>query len=120
MAWASKSLPGVQNSWFAIPDQAATSAFSSQYQSAYGSAPHPIGGLAFDAIAAIGALASQGGGDALSGASLAQGAGFRGASGVFRLNPDGTNSRGLAVATILESQVNILSAAPQRFGGAGF
>ncbi len=114
------SLPGVQNSWFAIPDQAATSAFSSQYQSAYGSAPHPIGGLAFDAIAAIGALASQGGGDALSGASLAQGAGFRGASGVFRLNPDGTNSRGLAVATILESQVNILSAAPQRFGGAGF
>ncbi|MEM9575818.1 MAG: penicillin-binding protein activator [Pseudomonadota bacterium] len=114
------SLPGVQNSWFAIPDQAATSAFSAQYQAAYGSAPHPIGGLAFDAIAAIGALASQGGDAALSSASLAQGAGFRGASGVFRLNPDGTNSRGLAVATIRESQVSILSAAPQRFGGAGF
>ena len=114
------SLPGVQNSWFAIPDQGATSAFSSQYQSAYGAAPHPIGGLAFDAIAAIGALASQGGGDGLTSANLAQSAGFRGASGVFRLNPDGTNSRGLAVATIAEAQVNILSAVPQRFGGAGF
>ncbi len=112
------SLPGVQNGWFAIPDPAATAAFSSQYQAAYGSAPHPIGGLAFDAIAAIGALSSQGAG--LSPAALTQGAGYRGASGIFRLNGDGTNTRGLAVATINEAQVQILNAAPQRFGGAGF
>jgi len=112
------TLPGVQNGWFAIPDPAASAAFSDQYQQAYGTAPHPIGGLAFDAIAAIGALKSQGGD--LAPANLTQGAGFRGASGIFRFNGDGTNTRGLAVATISEAQVQILSAAPQRFGGAGF
>lgn len=114
------SLPGVQNGWFAMPDQAATRAFSAKYQAAYGDAPHPIGGLAFDAIAAIGALQSQGGAVNLSPAALTQGAGYRGASGIFRLNADGTNSRGLAVATIDDAQVLILNPAPQSFGGTGF
>lgn len=114
------SLPGVQGGWFAVPDPAASATFSAQYQGAYGSVPHPIGGLAFDGIAAIGALVSQGNANALSGAALTQGAGFRGASGIFRLRPDGTNERGLAVATISEAQVTILSPAPQSFGGAGF
>jgi ABC-type branched-subunit amino acid transport system substrate-binding protein len=113
------ALPGVQDSWFAIPDQGATSAFGSQYQAAYGDAPHPIAGLAFDAIAAIGALASSGTPDALSASALTQPAGFRGASGIFRLNASGTNSRGLAVATISEGQVRVLSPAPQSFGAAG-
>lgn len=113
------ALPGVQNSWFATTDPGATAAFSGRYETAYGAAPHPIGGLAFDAIAAIGALTSRGGANGLSPAALTQGAGFRGASGIFRLNPDGTNSRGLAVATITEGQVRIISPAPQRFGGAG-
>lgn len=114
------SLPGVQGGWFAIPDPSASATFSSQYQNAYGSVPHPIGGLAFDGIAAIGALVSQGQSNALSGAALTQGAGFRGASGIFRLLPDGSNQRGLAVATISEAQVSILSPAPQSFRGVGF
>lgn len=114
------SLPGVQNGWFAMPDPNARAVFASQYQAAYGSAPHPIGGLAFDAIAAIGALAGQGQSDALTRSALTQRAGFRGASGVFRLNADGTNTRSLAVATISNAQVSILSPAPQSFGRAGF
>ena len=114
------TLPGVQDSWFAIPDAAATNSFTSQYNAAYGTAPHPIAGLGFDAIAAIGALASRGQASNLTPATLSQSAGYRGASGIFRLNGDGTNSRGLAVATISGAQVSILSPAPQRFGGAGF
>jgi len=39
---------------------------------------------------------------------------------VFRLRPDGTNERGLAVATIADKRVQILSPAPRGFGGAGF
>ncbi|MCV3271420.1 penicillin-binding protein activator [Roseobacter sinensis] len=114
------SLPGVQGGWFAGPDPAASATFSAQYQNAYGSLPHPIGGLAFDGVAAIGALVSQGNPNALTPAALTQGAGFRGASGIFRLRPDGTNERGLAVATINNAQVTIVSPAPQSFGGAGF
>lgn len=114
------ALPGVQNSWFAIPDPATSATFDSQYMDAYGSAPHPIAGLAFDAIAAIGALASQGQAGNLTPLTLSQSAGYRGARGIFRLNGNGTNSRGLAVATISDAQVQILSPAPQRFGAAGF
>ena len=113
-------LPGVQGGWFALPDPARASAFRSQYQAAYGTAPHPLAGLAFDGIAAIGALASQGRSNALTGAALTQGAGFQGATGIFRLRPDGTNQRGLAVATVRNNQVVVISPAPGGFGGAGF
>jgi len=58
--------------------------------------------------------------DSLSAARLTQGAGFRGASGVFRLKPDGTTEHGLAVATIRNQSVVIIDPAPQAFGGAGF
>ncbi|MEM8692788.1 MAG: penicillin-binding protein activator [Pseudomonadota bacterium] len=113
-------LPGVQGGWFAVPDPNRSAAFSSRYSAAYGRAPHPIAGLAFDGIAAIGALVSSGGSRALTRGSLTQGAGFQGASGVFRLRSDGTNERGLAVATVQGGQVQILSPAPRSFGGAGF
>jgi ABC-type branched-subunit amino acid transport system substrate-binding protein len=114
------ALPGVQGGWFALPDQGATNAFRSKYNTAYGSDPHPLAGLAFDGIAAVGALVKSGKANALTGASLTQGAGFRGASGVFRLRRDGTNERGLAVATIRNKAVVVLEGAPQAFGGAGF
>ena len=113
-------LPGVQGGLFALPDPARASAFRRQYEGAYGSAPHPLAGLAFDGIAAIGALASQGRSNALTGAALTQGAGFQGANGVFRLRPDGTNQRGLAVATVRDNKVVVVSPAPNGFGGAGF
>ncbi|MCX7560313.1 penicillin-binding protein activator [Sulfitobacter sp. F26204] len=113
-------LPGVQGGWFATPDPAAATAFRQKYNAAYGSDPHPLAGLAFDGIAAVGALVKSRKSNALTGASLTQGAGFRGANGIFRLRRDGTNERGLAVATIRNKSVVILEGAPQAFGGAGF
>ncbi len=113
-------LPGVQGGWFALPDPNRSAAFNNQYLTAYGSAPHPLAGLAFDGIAAIGALASRGDSNALSRSSLTQGSGFQGASGIFRLRGDGTSERGLAIATVRENRVTIISPAPTSFGGAGF
>ena len=75
---------------------------------------------AFDGIAAIGALVKQGRGDALTGRALTQSAGFQGTGGVFRLKSDGTNERGLAVATVRNNQMVILDPAPSSFSGAGF
>ncbi|ASM70891.1 MULTISPECIES: penicillin-binding protein activator [Roseobacteraceae] len=114
------SLPGLQGGWFAVPDPARSAAFRSKYEAAYGSAPHPVAGLGFDGIAAVGALVAKGRSNALTGAALTQGAGFQGASGIFRLRADGTNDRGLAIATIRNNQVVVIDAAPQSFGGAGF
>ena len=113
-------LPGVQGGWFALPDPEMSARFRGRYEAAYGESPHPIGGLAYDGIAAIGALISAGRSDALSRASLTQSAGFQGVNGIFRLRPDGTNERGLAVAQIRDRQVVVIDPAPRAFGGAGF
>ena len=114
------ALPGVQGGWFALPDPAAAAAFSQRYSAAYGQAPTPIAGLAFDGIAAVGALVRSGKSNALSAGRLTQSAGFRGANGVFRLKKDGTAEHGLAVATIRNKSVVIVDPAPRAFGGVGF
>ncbi|RMH42978.1 MAG: penicillin-binding protein activator [Alphaproteobacteria bacterium] len=113
------ALPGVQGGWFALPDPELNARFAERYSAAYGVPPHPIAGLAYDGIAAIGALVGQGRSDALSRAALTQPSGFVGVNGVFRLLDDGTNERGLAVATIVDKAVEILDPAPRSFGGAG-
>lgn len=113
-------LAGIQGGWFALPDPGASAAFAQRYNAAYGSRPLDIAALSFDGIAAIGSLVKSRKANALSTSSLTQGAGFRGAAGIFRLLPNGSNQRGLAVATVRGKQVVLLEAAPQAFGGAGF
>jgi len=114
------ALPGVQGGWFALPDPALSARFEGRYQAAYGQAPHPLAGLSYDGIAAIGALVKAGKSNALTSAALTQGAGFVGTNGIFRLRSDGTNERGLAVAQITNAQTTIIDPAPRSFGGAGF
>ncbi|PVA10096.1 penicillin-binding protein activator [Pelagivirga sediminicola] len=113
-------LPGLQGGWFAMPDTGKAARFQARFQQTNGNQPHPIAGLAYDGIAAVGALVKTGKRDALSKSSLTQSAGFQGVDGVFRLRRDGTNQRGLAVATVRDKKVVILDPAPRGFGGAGF
>jgi ABC-type branched-subunit amino acid transport system substrate-binding protein len=115
---ATLALPGVQGGWFALPDPNLYDQYVARYNAAYGTAPHPVAGLAYDGIAAIGALARQGSG--YSSAALTQGSGFAGVSGVFRLLANGSNERGLAIAEIRNNQVVIVDPAPRSFAGAGF
>ncbi|MCV6584811.1 MAG: penicillin-binding protein activator [Marinibacterium sp.] len=110
---------GVQGGWFTMPDPASSQQFSSRYQTAYGSAPHPIGGLAYDGISAIGSLVASGNSGALTGAALTQPSGFRGTGGIFRLLSNGTTQRALAVATVKDKRVVILDSAPTSFARAG-
>ncbi len=113
------SLPGLQGGLFALPDQGRSAAFEARYAAAYGAAPHPLASLAYDGIAAIGALVAAGDRNALTGAALTTGAGFQGSNGIFRLRADGTNQRALAVATIRDNRVVVVDPAPRSFGGAG-
>lgn len=114
------TLPGLQDSWFAIPDVALTQTFASRYSATYGAPPHSLAGLAYDGIAAIGALVKAGNQNALTAQGLTRPSGFAGVSGVFRFRPDGTNQRGLSVATIQNNQVIEIDPAPRAFGGTGF
>lgn len=115
---ATLALPGVQGGIFAMPDPALFAQYQARYQATFGEPPHPVSAIAYDGIAAIGALAKQG--RALDRAALTQGAGFVGVNGVFRLRADGTNERGLAVARIQNNAVTVVDPAPRSFGGAGF
>jgi Periplasmic binding protein len=118
---ATLALPGVQGGWFAMPDPGLTAQFRARYESAYGSQPVPVAGLAYDGIAAIGALAGRASsGGPIDRSDLTQRAGFAGVSGIFRLLPNGTNERGLAVAQIRGNQVVVIDGAPRSFSGAGF
>lgn len=115
------ALPGLQGGVFALPDPQLVRQFESRYAAAYGAPPVPaaVVGLAYDGVAAIGALARQGRGGGLGARALTQGSGFAGVNGVFRLRNDGTNERGLAIAKIQNSQVVVIDPAPRSFGGAG-
>lgn len=117
---ATLALPSLQGGWFAMPDPALYAQYEARYRAAFGEAPHPISGLAYDGIAAIGALVKAGNSGALTGDALTQSAGFVGVNGIFRLRNDGSNERGLAVAQIRNNQVVVIDPAPRSFAGAGF
>jgi len=117
---ATLALPGVQGGWFALPDPALYQQYQSRYQASFNEPPHPISGLAYDGIAAIGALMKNAKGGPISKQALTQGAGFVGVNGIFRLRPDGTNQRGLAIAQIRGGQSVVVDPAPRSFGGTGF
>ena len=115
---ATLSLPGVQGGIFAMPDPSLFAQYQARYTAAFGEQPHPVSAIAYDGIAAIGALAKQGRG--MDRAALTQGAGYVGVNGIFRLLPNGTNERGLAIARIQNAAITVVEPAPRSFGGAGF
>lgn len=113
-------LSGLQGGWFAVPDLTRTESFSTQFQEQFGNRPHQLASLAFDGIAAIGALSQAGFNDILTREALTQPSGFQGVDGIFRLKDDGTNERGLAIATVQDKQVLIIDPAPRSFAISGF
>lgn len=114
------TLQQLQNGWFALPDQRLAQQFNARYQAAYGEAPHALASLAYDSIAAIASQVRAGKRNAVTTSGLTQRSGFSGVGGVFRLRPDRTVERGLAVATIRGNRLVILDPAPRGFGGFGF
>ncbi|AGT09123.1 penicillin-binding protein activator [Paracoccus aminophilus] len=117
---ARMQIPGVQGGWFAVPDTTKKAQFDQRYRAAYGEAPHELGSLGYDGVAAISALVRAGKANALTTAGLTQSSGFAGINGTFRLRRDGTNDRALAVGTIRNGQLVVLDPAPKSFSGFGF
>lgn len=117
---SARELSSLQGGWFAMPSPVLAATYRNRYTQAYGESPPPLSELAYDGIAAIGALVGAGKSNALTGAALTQTTGFAGVNGIFRFRPDGTIERGLAIAMISEKQVKVIDPAPRSFGGAGF
>ncbi|WP_316013876.1 penicillin-binding protein activator [Roseobacter sp. HKCCA0434] len=110
---AERSLEGT---WYAIEDPSAAASFASRYSARYGTAPHPLAGLAYDGISAVAALAGSGTRrNAFSAANLTRSAGFSGAEGAFRLRSDGSADRALAIMEVNRSGPQLVDPA----AGAG-
>ena len=116
-------VPSLQGGVFAAPDPATLGAFRGRYQTAYGEAPHELAGLAFDAVAAVGALIAEAraqGGSPFSTARLTQASGFAGANGPFRLTPSGVAQRNLAIIAVQNGQAVVTERAARSFDQVGF
>ena len=113
-------LAGFQNSWIASPNRQVSANFSSRFTEGFGSPPHQLAGLAYDGLAAIGALVKTGQKNAVTKTALTQASGFQGVSGAFRLLADGTNERALAIAKIERKKVILIDVAPVSFGRVWF
>lgn len=105
--------------WFVAPDPETFAAFAARYRAAYGTDPSPVAGLAYDGIAAIGALIrdarAAGDGDPFSIDNLTNPDGFAGVSGIFRLRRDGRIDRALAVLEVGADGFTVIDPAPRRF-----
>ncbi|KNG94951.1 penicillin-binding protein activator [Pseudaestuariivita atlantica] len=112
------TLPSLQGGWFTVPDPGRSAGFRSRYQAAYGSSPHNLAAGAYDGMAAIGTLIAAGKSNALTTAGLTRRQGFEGAAGIFRLLPDGTTERGLAIARVTNNALVVIDPAPRSFGGS--
>lgn len=103
----------VAGSWFAAIDPRQRQSFQKRYQQTYGVAAAPIASLGYDATALAAVLTSAG--KSFSRSELQRAAGFAGVDGIFRLNPDGTVERGLAVYEVGPTGPRTIEPAPQRF-----
>jgi len=109
----------LQGGWFVAPDPALFAAFASRYRAAYGTSPKPIASLAYDGIAAVGAMIRDarrsGETDPFSISNITDPHGFAGVNGIFRFRRDGLIDRALAVMEVGPEGFQVISPAPRSF-----
>lgn len=116
-------VPSLQGGVFAAPDPGLVGAFVGRYQATYGETPHELAGLAYDGVAAIGALVAQArsqGGSPFSTARITQAGGFAGVNGAFRFLPGGQVQRNLAILEVQNGQAVVRERAARSFDAVGF
>ncbi|MDR3518726.1 MAG: penicillin-binding protein activator [Azospirillaceae bacterium] len=109
--------PALVGGWYAAPQPDARTEFESQYASSYGQKPPRLATLAYDAAALAAVLARSGSPDSqtFDPANLTNPNGFAGLDGIFRLRPNGTVERGLAVLAVTASGNRVIDSAPSSF-----
>jgi ABC-type branched-subunit amino acid transport system substrate-binding protein len=116
--WNDPSLAGeklLAGGWFANTPPDRWINFVQRYQSVYGSAPDARAGVVYDAVQLAIALGRAKPGGDYSVTRLTDPSGFVGVTGLFRLNADGTVSRGLAVLEIGPGGITVRDPAPTMF-----
>ena len=105
--------PALVGGWYPAPSPGGRGEFLDAYAKAFGARPPSIASLAYDATALAAVLARQQGD--FGAAALTSPNGFAGVDGIFRLLPDGTSERGLAVMEVRRGGPAVVSPAPDTF-----
>ncbi len=111
--------PALAGAWFAAPAPEQRADFEARFESLYGKKPPRLATLAYDATALAGALARMGGPVPYDRANLTNPNGFAGVDGLFRLRPNGSVERGLAVLEVTPEGARVLDPAPQTWDVLG-
>jgi ABC-type branched-subunit amino acid transport system substrate-binding protein len=106
----------LQGAWFAAPTPKGWQDFSRKYAETYGDTPPRLATLAYDAVSLTVALSGSSG--RFSTAELTRSSGFSGIDGLFRLRPDGTAERGLAIMQVGPQSNEVVDPAPSSFGSS--
>jgi ABC-type branched-subunit amino acid transport system substrate-binding protein len=104
--------------WYPAPDPKGWNSFTERYSKTYGDAPPRIASLAYDAVSLAVSLSQNVPGQRYTPTQLTRASGFQGVDGLFRLLPDGTSERGLAILEVGEYGPKILEPAPNAFTNA--
>ena len=100
------------------PDPKGWSGFVARYSKTYGSTPPRIASLGYDAVSLAVSLSPNPPGQRYTSAQLTRPSGFSGVDGLFRLLPDGTCERGLAILEVREGGPQVIDPAPRAFATA--
>lgn len=88
------------SAWYPGPDPRGWSEFAKRYAKTYQGAPPRVAGFAHDAMSLAIALADDASGQGFNAAGLTRATGFTGIDGAYRLGPDGTTDRALAILEV--------------------
>lgn len=105
----------LEGGWFAGSSPAAFSAFDERFKNEFDTAPDPLASLAYDATALAVIVQRDLGDRSYDPASLTDREGFAGATGLFRLHPDGLAQHGLAVLEVAKGSIEEIDPTPTRF-----
>jgi branched-chain amino acid transport system substrate-binding protein len=107
--------PALVGGWYAAASPDARMDFENKFDRAFDRRPPRLASLGYDAMLLAVALTYAEGGADYSSEALTDGNGFAGVDGIFRLLPDGTNQRGLAVLEVEQNGVRVIDPAPLSF-----
>lgn len=107
--------PALLGGWYAAPAPQLRADFIQRYKQVYAVNPPRVATLAYDACALAVVLGAREGGPAYGPADLTTPTGFVGRDGIFRLMPDGSVQRGLAVLEVGRHSSRVIDPAPKAF-----
>jgi hypothetical protein len=120
-AWDTGDLgsePALIGGWFAAPDPAYRADFQRHYRETFGENPERLATLAYDTTAIAMVLAREPSGARFTDERITDSNGFFGRDGLFRLRPDGTPDRKLAILEVEAGGSRVIDPAQQFFGGS--